>query len=180
MWDRSTVWGMLRNPAYHGQAAYGKTKVSDKHGQADAHDPRSRRAPRPPPDPAWMSPVEQWTFIPVAPLVTEPGICARTGASFASNAHFAKRNTKKPTLLQGHPRLPRVRLRLLPLLDPHDETSVIYYYRCIGSDNYRHIGGRVCHSRPIRADELEPLVWHEVRTAARGPPPPSAPRSTAG
>ncbi|MBA3262136.1 MAG: hypothetical protein H0T69_06650 [Thermoleophilaceae bacterium] len=26
----------------------------------------------------------------------------------------------------------------------------IYYYRCIASDNYRHVGGRVCHSRPIR------------------------------
>ena len=43
----------------------------------------------------------------------------------------------------------------------------IYYYRCIGSDNYRHIGGRVCHSRPIRADELDGLVWDEVRPAAR-------------
>src|SRR5271154_219273 len=32
VWDRSTVWGMLRNPAYHGQAAYGKTKVADQHG----------------------------------------------------------------------------------------------------------------------------------------------------
>src|SRR6266545_6358481 len=28
VWDRSTVWGMLRNPAYRGQAAYGKTKVA--------------------------------------------------------------------------------------------------------------------------------------------------------
>ena len=33
VWDRSTVWGMLRNPAYRGQAAYGKTKVADKHGK---------------------------------------------------------------------------------------------------------------------------------------------------
>ncbi|HEX2311678.1 MAG TPA: zinc ribbon domain-containing protein, partial [Vicinamibacterales bacterium] len=39
----------------------------------------------------------------------------------------------------------------------------IVYYRCIGQDNWRHVGGRVCHSRPIRADELEPLVWGEVR-----------------
>ena len=33
VWDRSTVWGMLRNPAYHGPAAYGKTKVADRHGK---------------------------------------------------------------------------------------------------------------------------------------------------
>jgi len=45
----------------------------------------------------------------------------------------------------------------------------IYYYRCIGSDNYRHIGGRVCHSRPIRADELDGLVWDEVRALLEDP-----------
>ena len=28
VWDRSTVWAMLRNPAYHGQAAFGKTQTT--------------------------------------------------------------------------------------------------------------------------------------------------------
>jgi hypothetical protein len=32
VWDRSTVWAMLRNPAYRGQAAFGKTKTADRHG----------------------------------------------------------------------------------------------------------------------------------------------------
>jgi site-specific DNA recombinase len=27
-WDRTTVWGMLRNPAYVGRAAFGKTTRS--------------------------------------------------------------------------------------------------------------------------------------------------------
>ncbi|KAI9575709.1 hypothetical protein GQX74_015521 [Glossina fuscipes] len=26
-WDRSVIWGMLKNPAYKGQAAFGKTKI---------------------------------------------------------------------------------------------------------------------------------------------------------
>src|SRR3979409_1995016 len=26
-WERSTVWGMLRNPAYRGTACYGKTEL---------------------------------------------------------------------------------------------------------------------------------------------------------
>ena len=26
-WDRSVVWGMLRNPAYAGPAVFGKTQV---------------------------------------------------------------------------------------------------------------------------------------------------------
>ncbi|MGP1667171.1 MAG: recombinase family protein [Rhodanobacter sp.] len=32
VWDRSTVWAMLRNPAYRGQAAFGKTKTAERHG----------------------------------------------------------------------------------------------------------------------------------------------------
>src|ERR671924_1254793 len=70
VWDRSTVWGMLRNPAYHGQAAYGKTKVADRHGKPTRTtrargERRGRRQIR------LDEPVEQWTFIPVPPLVTD-------------------------------------------------------------------------------------------------------------
>ena len=68
----------------------------------------------------------------------------------------------------GHPRLPRVRLRLLPNHNPHHQQADLHY-RCIGSDNYRQIGGRVCHSRPIRADQLDGLVWDEVRRLLEDP-----------
>jgi site-specific DNA recombinase len=27
LWERSTVWGMLRNPAYQGSACFGKTEI---------------------------------------------------------------------------------------------------------------------------------------------------------
>jgi len=29
-WERSTVWGMLRNPAYKGTACFGKTKITER------------------------------------------------------------------------------------------------------------------------------------------------------
>jgi site-specific DNA recombinase len=166
VWDRSTVWGMLRNPAYHGQAAYGKTKVADKHGKPTRTtrargERRGRRQIR------VDEPVEQWTFIAVAPLITEETF-ALAQQRLASNAHFAKRNTKKPTLLQGI-----LVCRECGYACYRSSTRTtnkrIYYYRCIGSDNYRHTNGRVCHSRPIRADELEPLVWHEVRRLLEDP-----------
>ncbi len=38
----------------------------------------------------------------------------------------------------------------------------IYYYRCIGPDNYRFVNGRVCPSKPIRQDYLDELVWDEI------------------
>ena len=112
-------------------------------------------------------PAEKWTLIAVPAIVSEETF-ELAQARLAQNAHFAKRNTKKPTLLQG----------ILVCREcgygcyrttTRTTNKRIYYYRCIGSDNYRHIGGRVCHSRPIRADELDGLVWDEVRRLLEDP-----------
>ena len=166
IWDRSTIWGMLRNPAYRGQAAYGKTKVTDRHGKptrttrarGERHGRRQVRVDEP---------ADRWMFIPVAPLVTDETF-ALAQERLTRNAHFAKRNTKKPTLLQGI-----LVCRECGYACYRSSTRTtnkrIYYYRCIGSDNYRHASGRVCHSRPIRADELDGLVWAEVRRLLEDP-----------
>ena len=121
VWDRSTVWGMLRNPAYHGQAAYGKTKVADQHGKPTRTtrargERRGRRQIR------VDEPVEQWTFIPVAPLITDETVRAGTGAACEQRA-LRQAQHQEADAAAGHPRLPRVRLRLLPILDPHDEQA---------------------------------------------------------
>src|SRR5207237_851242 len=38
----------------------------------------------------------------------------------------------------------------------------IYYYRCLGSDDYRYEGGRVCANKPVRADYLDQVVWDHI------------------
>jgi len=38
----------------------------------------------------------------------------------------------------------------------------IYYYRCLGSDDYRYQGGRVCQNKPVRADYADQVVWDHV------------------
>jgi site-specific DNA recombinase len=45
----------------------------------------------------------------------------------------------------------------------------ISYYRCIGQDGWRHPDGKRCTSAPVRADELDPLVWAEVRRLLEHP-----------
>ena len=166
VWDRSTVWGMLRNPAYRGQAAYGKTKVQDRHGKPTRTtrargERRGRRQVR------VDEPVENWMFIPVPPLVTDETF-ALAQERLARNAQFAKRNTRAPGPLQG---LVVCRECGYSCYRTSVRTTKrkIVYYRCIGQDNWRHVGGRVCNSRPIRADELEPLVWGEVRRLLEEP-----------
>jgi site-specific DNA recombinase len=166
VWDRSTVWAILRNTAYRGEAAFGKTKTLERHGKptrttrarGERHGRRPARADQP---------AEKWTLIAVPAIITEETF-ELAQARLSHNAHFAKRNTKRPTLLQG----------ILVCREcgygcyrttTRTSNKRIYYYRCIGSDNYRHVGGRVCHSRPIRADELDALVWGEVRRLLEDP-----------
>jgi site-specific DNA recombinase len=166
VWDRSSLWAMLRNTAYRGQAAFGKTKTLERHGKPTrttrARGERHGRRPAREDQPA-----EKWTPIAVPAIVTEQTF-ELAQARLAQNAHFAKRNTKRPTLLQG----------ILVCREcgygcyrttTRTTNKRIYYYRCIGSDNYRHIGGRVCNSRPIRADELDGLIWGEVRRLLEAP-----------
>jgi site-specific DNA recombinase len=38
----------------------------------------------------------------------------------------------------------------------------LYYYRCLGTDDYRYPNGRVCHNLPVRQDYLDEIVWKEV------------------
>jgi site-specific DNA recombinase len=160
VWDRSTIWGILRNPAYRGEAAFGKTATGERPGKptrttrrrGERHGRRPARRDRP---------AAEWTLVPVPALVSAEQF-ELAQARLADNKRFARRNTKQPTLLQG---LLVCRECGYACYRTSTRTSKrrIYYYRCIGSDNYRHVGGRVCQSRPIRQDELDALVWDEVR-----------------
>ena len=99
VWDRSTIWAMLRNPAYRGQAAFGKTKTAERHGVATrttrARGERHGRRPA-----RYDQPAEQWTFIPVPPLINEETF-ELAQARLQENKRFSRRNTKELTLLQG-------------------------------------------------------------------------------
>jgi site-specific DNA recombinase len=166
VWDRSTVWAMLRNPAYRGQAGFGKTKTAERHGgptrttrqRGERHGRRLTRQDQP---------AEKWTFIAVPPLVTDETF-ALAQARLVENAHFARRNTKELTLLQGV-LVCRECGYSCYRTSTRTSNKRISYYRCIGQDGWRHVGGKLCTSRPVRADELDPLVWAEVRRLLEDP-----------
>jgi site-specific DNA recombinase len=165
-WDRSTVWAMLRNPAYQGQAAFGKTKTSERHGaptrttrqRGERHGRRLTRHDQP---------AEKWTLIPVPPLITEETF-ALAQARLQDNKRFARRNTKQLTLLQGVLVCRECGYSYYRTCT-RTSNKRISYYRCIGQDGWRHPDGKRCTSRPVRADELDPLVWAEVRRLLEDP-----------
>src|SRR6266496_3440719 len=163
-WDRATIGGMLHNPAYKGEAAFGKTVIEPLR-------PRLRAQRGRPLQPKRASshqdvPTEQWMHIPVPALVDgtlfdavqeqlqEKRKRARVpqrGARYllqglivcrcCGYAYYGK--AISPSARKGHPR-------------------AYAYYRCIGSDAYRFGGVRICSNKQLRTDLVDEAVWEEV------------------
>jgi len=166
-WDRSVVWGMLRNPAYAGTAVFGKTMaVHEPAGLNRVARRQGRSVPRP--VKTVDRPRDQWTEIPV-PAIVSKDTFDRVQQRLADNKRFAARNTKVPSLLQG---LAACSACGYGYYRGHTTTTAgnkIYYYRCLGSDNYRYEGGRVCGNKPVRADYLDTVVWDHITGLLAGP-----------
>jgi site-specific DNA recombinase len=158
-WDRSVVWGMLRNPAYAGSAVFGKTMVV---GESPGLNRIARLQGRSVPKASKTvdRPREQWIQIPV-PAIVDEDTFDRVAARLADNKRFASRNAKVPSLLQGLAACASCGYGYYRTCT-RTTNKKIYYYRCLGSDDYRHEGGRVCVNKPVRADHLDTVVWDHV------------------
>jgi len=157
-WERSVVWAILRNPAYKGTACFNKTKLAPRQritrpirlrgGMASRESAKQDR------------PREEWIEIPVPAIITEECFVLAQERLHANKVN-APRRTVTPSVVQG---LVACRKCGYALYRTSTRTSArkIYYYRCLGSDRWRYLGGAVCNSRPVRQDLLDELVWREV------------------
>jgi len=165
-WDRSTIWGMLRNPAYAGRAGFLKTGSTDRRAALNRTARRQGRAssrntatrPRPQAD---------WIEIAVPAIVSDDtfNLAARR---LADNQRFAARNSKEPSLLMGLAACQSCGYAYYRT-STRTKNRKIYYYRCLGSDDYRYPGGRVCDNKPVRADYLDDVVWGQVTALLADP-----------
>jgi site-specific DNA recombinase len=165
-WDRSTVWGMLRNPAYAGRAAFAKTMRTQQRARltrpARLAGRSSSRNPL-----ILDRPAEDWVQIPVPQIISEETfqLAARR---LEDNQRFAARNTKVPSLLQGLAACQACGYAYYRT-STRTATRRLYYYRCLGSDDYRYPGGRRCANLPVRADYLDQVIWDHVTALLADP-----------
>ena len=166
-WERSTIWAMLRNPAYRGTACFGKT-------QEAARQRRGSRAVRLRADPPRRgartqheTPREQWIPIPVPALVDERTFDLAQ-ERLQDNKKFAARRTVEPSLLQGLVHCADCGYALYRT-STRSSARKIYYYRCLGSDAWRYQGQARCSARAIRLDLLEHTVWSEIARLLEDP-----------
>ncbi|MGO9594127.1 MAG: recombinase family protein [Steroidobacteraceae bacterium] len=158
-WERSVVWTVLRNSAYRGVAYFGKTRIAPRSritrplrlrgGMSKRNSAGHERAR------------DEWIEIPVPALVTEESF-ARAQELLQENKIRARRRTITPSIVQGLVSCQRCGYAF-------SRTSTItsarklHYYKCIGSDSWRKLGGPVCdNSRFVRQDLLDQIVWAEV------------------
>jgi site-specific DNA recombinase len=163
-WRDTTILGMLRNPAYQGQAAYGKTQncPSQKPNRvARQKGGFGRRSSSRAVDKS------QWIDIAVPALIT-PEIFALAQERLGQNRRLSRRNTKTTSLLQGLLVCARCGYGLY-----RSSTGTArgqrQYYRCGGADAYRRLPGPVCSCRMLRVDYLDELVWQQLLELLRRP-----------
>jgi site-specific DNA recombinase len=141
-WDRSTIRGMLLNPAYYGQAKYGKERlVPRKPGKrAKRGDPAIPRRPK---VAVATDPSEQ-VAISVPAIINKP--------LFDQVKQQMEDNRKRQPYcarVQGQGRY--------------------RYYRCLRTDTHRQNQQAPCINGSVKANELESRVWLEVCDLLRHP-----------
>src|ERR1700686_5261471 len=157
-WERSTVWGMLRNPAYRGTACYGKTEQRPR--QRVTRPLRQRKALPSRDVGGHERPRAERIEVPVPALVREE-MFALAQEQLEKNKRHSPRRTIEPTLLQGMLVCEQCGYALYRT-STHTSKQKLNYYRCLGSDGYRRLRGPVCTNRPIRQDYLDEFVWSEI------------------
>jgi site-specific DNA recombinase len=159
-WDRATVSEMLKNPAYMGEARYGKIRIVPARPRL-----RPRRGvPEYPRRSSAKEPTAREDQIPIAvPALVPPELFAAVQDRLAEHKKHPGQTVAKPRYLLaglvvckqcGYAYRGRTR---------GSKSHSYLYYCCYGTEPSRSHGQKVCSSRSIRVDRLDEAVWSDVR-----------------
>jgi site-specific DNA recombinase len=171
-WDRGTVGAMLHNPAYKGEAAYGRTRSGPWQRQT-LRPVRGKSAhPRHPATEHRVPPAD-WIALAVPPIV-EGALFAAVQEQLAENQRRARAHVRGARhLLQGllvcgncGYAIPGSTVSY-PTKDGHLQRRT--YYRCRGRDAPRFGGEPLCYTAPLAAAPVEAAIWAEVRAVLEDP-----------
>lgn len=164
-WERTTVWGSLRNPAYMGKAAFGKTESVEK--RTLLRPIRGKSAvPRRAKSAIRDKPRAEWVCIDVPAIVT-PEVFAAAAEQLERNRRLSQRNGRgKRYLLQGLTVCAKCGYAFYGKTVSRAAAKgkkKWAYFRCLGTDAHRFPGGRICDNKQVRVDQLESYVWESIR-----------------
>jgi len=141
-WNRSSVIGILKNPAYTG-----KTYAFTFYEGTNSRKPQS-----------------EWIEIPGAtPAIISKDLFETAQIQLKLNYEKSQRNTKQQYLLRGHLYCRQCGRAYCGHID-----RVIRYYRCPGKNRITAPVNR-CLNKNWRADKLEDLVWGKIEAVLDNP-----------
>jgi site-specific DNA recombinase len=171
VWSRTTIWNMLRNPAYKGQACFGKPGVApDRRQLRPARGrPEHPRRRRPLDDPAAGDPIS----IPVPAIIGED-LFAAVQEQLEENRMRGRAGQRGARhLLQGLLVCGQCGYALCGkecrCRSAGGAERAYCYYRCSGTEPHRFGGERVCQGKQVRSDRLEAAVWEDIRSLLSDP-----------
>ena len=162
-WDRTTVWGILRNPAYRGTAGFGKTQIGELRKRLRAQRGRAEQPRR-----AYSVYDTPERSVPIrVPALVSEELFAAVAEQLAENRQRQRQRARGARyLLQGL--LVCARCGYAYYGKPVSRSAArgkkrrYAYYRCVGTDAYRFGGKRLCQNKQVRTDLLEEAVWADV------------------
>jgi site-specific DNA recombinase len=156
-WDHKTVWDMLKNPAYKGEAAFGKTRWTPVGPRLRA--PRGRPAQSRRGYAGTDAPKDEWITIPV-PALVNAALFDAVQTQLEENRRRARIPEKGSRyFLQGL--LVCAKCGYAYCGRTNDARNA--YYRCAGAMNIPRQGfQRICWNKELRMDQTDAAVWQEV------------------
>lgn len=157
VWCPIIIWKVLRNPAYKGQAAFGKLKRVEKRERNKQKVSICR------------TDEDSWIYIPV-PKIVDEGLFNKVQKQLDENrkrARMQREGGKKKYLLQG-----LVVCQNCGYAYSGAQCGVegkkFSYYRC--SSTIRITDGREkCTNKLVRTDMLETAIWEKVKNLLKNP-----------
>jgi site-specific DNA recombinase len=169
-WDRSTVWYMLKNPTYKGQAAFGRKKTGVRLSYIR---PRKNSSEQPKNNSSRYSvDKENWIYIPV-PAIIDEQLFDAVQEQIEENKKRARAHKKGITYLLQGLLVCRCCGRAYcggKSIKRYAKKETVYlYYRCTGTDSARFGGTKMCNNKQVGATAIELVVWAEVKKMLRNP-----------
>lgn len=172
-WDRATIWQLLRNPAYKGQAAFGKTKSGERRERVRPTKRQSEQPRRP--KTFSERPTQEWIYVPV-PAIVDEGIFDIVAEQLEENRKRARQHKRGARyLLQGLivcgecGRAYCGRTKRSGRAAQNGQARRYSYYLCGGTLRGQFGGKRVCDNGNVRVDTIDDAVWNDVRSLLEDP-----------
>ncbi|WP_341812504.1 recombinase family protein [Wolbachia endosymbiont (group A) of Conops quadrifasciatus] len=155
VWNVCTIHRILRNQAYKGEAAFGKSKVGPIRKAVRARWKVRKRNYS-----VYRTDEENWIKITI-PRIIEEELFDIVQKQLDENRKRSRiQRSGRRHLLQGLMVCQCCKYAYYAAKNAKGGRS---YYRCTGTDASRFGGTRVCSNKSIRMEILEPVIWEEMK-----------------